>query len=351
MTEAVQQALQWQADYCRTGGSPFTAEVLEGARDDLARGGPFAAILAPWAEADLRSVIDDAVSLRLAAALHALVLENAAPELAAAYPPHASPADLPARVSAAAAAHADSITAFMRSPPQTNEVRRAMGLFVGFMEVAAITGLPLATFEIGASAGLLTSWDSFSFAAADGSWRWGPGDAPVAVDAEWRGPAPRLTAVTVASRRACDIAPVRVADPAQRRRLEAYVWPDQPDRLARLRAAADLAQAQGVEVEAADAGPWLAENLHPQPGVATVLYHAVMFQYLPPASKEAAVGAIVRAAAAATVEAPFAWLRSEPTGGDARRRMEVRLALFPSGGERVLATAHAHAAWIDTTGA
>jgi hypothetical protein len=45
-----------------------------------------------------------------------------------------------------------------------------------------------------------------------------------------------------------------------------------------------------------------------------------------------------RAAAAASAEAPLAWLRLEPAQG----RFEVRLTLWPGGDDRLLATATGH---------
>ena len=47
-------------------------------------------------------------------------------------------------------------------------------------------------------------------------------------------------------RAACDRAPVDLADPIARRRLRAFVWADQFDRLARLDAAIAAALAAGV---------------------------------------------------------------------------------------------------------
>ena len=85
--------------------------------------------------------------------------------------------------------------------------------------------------------------------------------------------------------------------------------------------------------------------------MATVLYHSVMFQYLPMASRDAVHRALIRAAAEATPEAPFAWLRFEPGPMGAYRNMEVRLALWPSGGERLLARAQPHGASVEWLGA
>ena len=58
---------------------------------------------------------------------------------------------------------------------------------------------------------------------------------------------------------------------------------------------------------------WLAGRLaEPVPGVATVVFHSIVWQYLPPATRTAIADALAHAGAAATPEAPLAWLRMEP---------------------------------------
>ena len=356
MSEQFEAVSRGQAMFCRSAGAPFTARVLEAVASDVTAGGPFAAVLGPWAAADGQTLLRDAVWMRVLGGLHDLSLEGAAPQLAQIYPDAgAAPVDdeeLTARLLAAAHAHGERLTRFMESPPQTNEVRRAVALQAGFREIARVTGLPLATLEIGASAGLLLNWDAFAYAAQDGSWRRGPADAPLVLATDWSGPPPPGAEVRVVSRAACDVAPVAVSDPVQRRRLAAYIWADQADRLERLRGAIDVARARDVEVAAADAAEWLPRRLKPQAGVATVLYHSVMFQYVPPASREAILRALLTASACATPSAPVAWLRLEPPVGDmVTPVMELTLTLWPSGEERLLANVHPHGASVAWSGA
>jgi hypothetical protein len=136
-----------------------------------------------------------------------------------------------------------------------------------------------------------------------------------------------------------------LSDPVQRRRLLAYVWSDQPERLARATAAIEMALAHGVRVEEADAPAWAAAHVAPRAGAATVLYHSVFWQYMPAESQRALSAAIDGIAARAGPEAPFAWLRMEPPPENLAT-MEVRLTLWPGGEERILAQAHPHAAKI-----
>ena len=142
-----------QAAACARLGSPFTAALLEFVAERLDERRPVGRALLGW-PGDPKA---DAVALRLAGSLHALVLAGTAPSLAAVYPggAHADdPTALGCAVNGALEAHADFILRFVERPPQTNEVGRSAMLLGGFLTVAAETGLPLRLREIGASAGL-----------------------------------------------------------------------------------------------------------------------------------------------------------------------------------------------------
>ncbi len=356
MGQAFEVVALGQAQFCRATGAPFSARVLEAVAADVRDGGPFADLLAPWADADPQRLLQDAVWLRLLGGLHDLSLEGVEPALTQVYPDGGAglvdEAELSRRLAAALRRRRPRLARFMESPPQTNEVRRAVALQAGFREIARATGLPLSTLEIGASAGLLLNWDAFAYAAEDGSWRRGPADAALTIPTDWSGPPPPDADVRVVARAACDVAPIDVSDPVQRRRLAAYVWADQADRLERLGGAIEVARARDVEVEAADAADWLPGRLAPQEGVVTVLYHSVMFQYVPPASRETILRTLARASASATDAAPVAWLRLEPPSGDVvTPAMELTLTLWPSGQERLLATVHPHGASVTWLGA
>lgn len=289
--------------------------------------------------------------MRLLGGLHFLVLSGAAPQLAQAYPPSAGAEEgrLAEALDAALERREAELAEFMRSPPQTNEVGRGLALIGGFLTVAAETGLPLRVFEIGASAGLLQAFDRFRYEPA--GWTLGDPGAGVRLTGDWGGPPPPTgAALRVVERRACDQAPIHVRDEVQALRLQAYVWPDQIERLSRLRAAIHVARETGVRVEQADAADWIAEHVAPAPGAATVLFHSVMWQYMPLQVQKAAQASIEAAGAVTNVEAPFAWLRMEPAPPPALG-METRLTLWPGGEERLLARAHPHGALVAWLGA
>ena len=344
----VHQALLAQSRYCRVGGSPLNAAILERAAEDWTRGGPVRALMQPWADADLRSQFAAATPLRLIGALHELALSGDDPALSGAYRVLDAEA-IWAAARPAMVERRDRLAAFMAHEPQTNEVRRSICLVGGFLEVAAATGLPLRCFEIGASAGLNSLWDRYrySFGPSDSTAAdWGDPAAEVAMDTDWQGPPPATGAgIRVIARAACDRRPADLHDPDQRRRLLAYIWADQTERLARIRSAIDLALTDGVAVDAADAVTWTQGCVAPQTGAATVLFHSVFWQYMPAESQDALRRAIKQIGARATADAPFAWLRMEPPA-ESLLVMQVRLTLWPGGEERLLAETHPHGAYV-----
>lgn len=341
--DALQAAFATQVDWCERLGAPFTAALIGWLAADRRAGGPVRTLLPDWPGGNPAT---DLVPLRLAGGLHALVLAGRAPGLAALYPPAAFDAaaigPVLRRVLVDEAPH---LSRFLASAPQTNETQRSAVLIGGYAEVARRTGLPLALREIGASAGLNLLWDRFGYRL--GPQRWGDAASSVQLAADWRGTPPTLPpAIVVADRRGCDLAPIDPADPADALRLRAYVWPDQPERAARLDGALQLARTAGAVVEACDAADWVERTLAaPQPGVATVLVHSIVWQYLPPATRARITAAMETAGARATAAAPLAWLRLEFFRADAPA--ELRLRLWPGGDEQVLARAHPHGAWAE----
>ncbi|HSJ95555.1 MAG TPA: DUF2332 family protein, partial [Myxococcota bacterium] len=130
----------------------------------------------------------------------------------------------------------------------------------------------------------------------------------------------------------------------QCRRLESFVWPEQLERLATLRAALAAVRADPPQLEQARAGDWVARELAaPAPGEATVLFHSVVWWYVPEPER-ARIEADVRAAGARAGRAgPLAWLRLEGARLD---EAELRLTLWPGGADQLLARVHWHGAWI-----
>lgn len=330
-----------QADACEAMGSPFTANLVRAAMrvlDDKTQTGRR---ILTWPNHPRA----DALALRLCGALHGLVLSGADEALAAIYPPNAA-SETDAVVAAAIARNDAVLDRWLDSAPQTNETARSAALLPGFLTIARETGLPLALAEIGSSAGLNLFFDAFRYRYGESGW----GDAayPVVLAPEQRGPAPDLSGdLVIASRSGNDIAPLDVHDADDRLRLRAYLWPDQAERMARLDAALDVARAGDFSITKMDAADFVAARLAArQPGKCTVLFHSVVWQYLPEATKAAITRAMEEAGRNATPDAPLAWLRMEGLGGS-DPFATLQLTLWPTGETRLLARCDFHARWIE----
>ena len=337
------RAFERQAEWCKKLDASFTADLVETLADQLRGDGPFTELLPDW-PGDPSA---DALPLRLCGALHALALDSDSP-FAALYPPRATKLDrdgLVRELNAALRTNRPYFERMLQQPPQTNEIGRSAVFLGGFAEIARNTQRPLALLEIGASAGLNLRWDRYRFELGPASW--GDPASSVRIVSQWRGSPPALrTAIEVAARAGCDAAPLDPRLEADRRSLLAYVWPEQLERVARLRAALKLARADGLAVDRADAAEWLERQLaHRRPGVATVVYHSIVWQYLAEATKEEVHAAIESAGRQATARAPLAWLAFEfEVDG---QRPELTLTQWPGGVRRRLATAHPHGAFVD----
>lgn len=347
------RAFDIQSGACEAFGSPFAGALLACASSAIGTNEVLTDLLQPWLGASARTLMSEAVPLRWLGCVHDLALSGDDEALTAAFPRPGCEGDAGRAWAAAAAAMAADRTrfaAFMTHEPQTNEVRRSACLLPGFLTLSAATGLPLRVFEVGASAGLNQLWDRYRYDYGPAG-AWGDPASTVRIDSEWRGPVGPLTQQTeVASRAACDRKPVDLNDPAARRRLKAYVWADQFDRLARLEAAIDAALEAGVRVDTADAVAWTAAHAAPVAGAVTVLAHSVFWQYMPAQSQTDLAATIAGHGAAASAEAPFAWLRMEPQPRNLAD-MELRLTLWPGGEERLLAHVHPHGAFVAWGGA
>lgn len=318
-----------QAAACARLGSPFMERLLTLCGTRLHPGHPVTDRLANW-PGDA-TALGDAIALRFAGALHALVLMGRDPALTAAYPPNSVDDDtLWSAVEDAMTRHEAHVMHWLDSAPQTNEVRRSAAMITATQILAArFPGLPFRVSELGASAGLNLYFDRYALALPDGTTR-GATDPVITLSPQWTGPMPPAAEVRIGDRRGVDLNPLSPDDPEARLRLKSYTWPDQPDRLARLDAA--LAIARPV-VDRGDAGEWLAARLaHPQPGTIDLVYHTIAWQYFPPATDAACRAALEAAGARATPDAPLAhlWVEAE----EPRQPAVVRLFLWPGTGRK-----------------
>jgi hypothetical protein len=343
----VASAFRFQAQGCRDTGSALYAQLLDAAAEDTERGGVVAQLVADWSG----HPVLDALGLRLLGGIHRMVLAGSAPRLAPYYPSVGGVADAAAlwpELVALMEERFEEVRAALRERVQTNEVARAAALLPGFLRIAARTGLQLRLLELGSSAGLLQFADRYRYEL--GPHRWGSEASRVKIRAEWDGPAPDLAAkLEVASRLGCDPNPLEIGDPAVALRLQSFVWPEQLERMALLRAAIGFAQGARPRIEPIGAARFLARELaEPVRGVATVVFHSVVWWYIPEAERAEIVRLVEEAGARAAADAPLAWLRLE---GATTREAEIRLSLWPGGADGLLGTAHYHGRWVRWAGA
>lgn len=342
-------ALEWQARHAEENGAPATARVIRALAGVRASDTATGRRIAGWQGLTLK----DAMPLRIAGGFHHLVLTGADERLAAVY--RGEVIDQPvvdALVLDLAHRFDARLLPWLDGPPQTNEAGRAASIIAGLLWLAARVRVPrFDLFELGASAGVNTMIDRYFFRL--GETEVGPEASPMRIVPEWRGASPPAppAGFSIASVKGCDIAPIDLADPEAALRLKAYVWPDAGERMARIDAAIALAGQQPPDLVAADAGDFAAAMLAraPQPGTARVMFHSIMWQYMPAATQARITAAFEAAGAAATPDRPLGWIALETDPATFRHELRVRLwdGADHRGEEQLLSDAHPHGAWVE----
>jgi hypothetical protein len=357
---SVLQALLVQENWCRE-PSPFTSRLLAVTRHWLAAE-PQA--LQAWA-AVTADPLAAALALRWVGGLHHLALRGLEPWRGL-WPPRAtsiSEAALFDAVDRAWSEHRAHVMRALQHPPQTNEVARSAMLLPGLLHLSAQNGgMPLALLELGSSAGLNLWPDQWHYDF--GCWQWGSPDAPLKLAAVWEGAAPRgfPDALVVAERQGCDLAPIDLQDPDEALRLQSFVWPDQIDRLTRLKTAITAVAAArnpagapaDARVHQAGAAHFVAAALQrARPQFQTVVMHSIVWQYIAVDEQARIAAALQAAGARATAAAPLAWLRMEPPAPE--RPVELLCTQWPAtaaqGQTQVLARVHPHGQYVEWLGA
>jgi len=280
--------------------------------------------------------------LRLLAALHYLVLAGRASELAAFYPSAGgqSPAEeaWPA-ARAAIVEHFEWLRSRVRRTVQTNEPGRSAVLYPALLWLTARHRRPIRLLEIGASAGLNLAADRFLYLL--GNLRLGDPTSPLVFREPWA-PAPPIdlaaaaAALRITARAGCDLAPLDAFDPADQLTLESYIWPDELDRMERLRAALSVAARAPVRIVRASASRWLPEAIGSgRDDELTVVWHSVMRQYVEP--EEWSTIEEVLATHPEVVR-----LSMEPSLDDHLGRQRLAVREHPDGPEMTLARAGDH---------
>lgn len=212
----------------------------------------------------------------------------------------------------------DEVDRGLRAQVQTNEVGRSICLLAlaNWLPTIGIEEFDL--LEIGASAGLNLSFDRYGADTGDGVL--GRADSPLVFEPSTFVRAPRVrTPALCVDRAGCDLHPVDLVTDALR--LVSFVWPDQLHRIARLRAAIEITLPLRHRIDRASADAWIAERLASPRSRATVIFHSIVWQYLPATAKERLRAAIVDAGPSET--ALLVWARMEPAGPRADLRADT----------------------------
>jgi hypothetical protein len=228
---------------------------------------------------------------------------------------------------------------------QTNEVQRSWILLPLFLRVVERTGMSsLALVELGPSAGLNLVWDAYRYRYAAGGW--GPASAELVLEGEERSPVPpRLLALDaeVVRRVGVDQSPIDVTTDEGARLLTCFVWADQHERIARLRAAIDAVRRDPPELLRGDLVELLPDALAgAPPDTLLVVFQTAVLAYLEP-DRRARLREVLQAAGS---NAPLAFVSTgRPRGED--NAWGLRITYWPGDEREFAGHADYHGSWVE----
>ena len=337
VSELSDRLLRHAEALARDGRSPLYESLMRGAAADP----EVLAVVFPEGPGTEGSV----PALRLMAALHHVVLTGRAPGLARHFP-SAGGGEGPECAWDAAReaieADLDEVRRLAARTVQTNEPGRCATLYGGLLRLAERHGLPLRLLEIGASAGLTLLPDRYRYVVQGRPL--GDPESPLAWEEPWVGlpvadPWAAESSLRIAERRASDISPLDVSTEEGAATALSYIWPDEPERLARVRLAIEIQRGQPVVLERAGAAYWVDARLRePGEGVVTVIWESVMRQYMDEAERAELERQIEGAGERAGEGNPLAWVMLDASGGDLSN-FQLSCRAWPGGD---------HEVWADT---
>lgn len=323
----MKEALELQARACRSLGSPMYDTLFTELLADYQDGGRTYALLAGRSERP----VHDAIPLRLAGAIHRVVLRGDDPRLAKHYPSVGGKPgdDFASDFIAFMRDHLDEIELGLSTQVQTNEVGRSV-VHLTLSHWLTQFGISECDFlELGSSAGLNLNFDRFY--ACYKQLRMGDPHSPLRFMGDWFADEPRVPkdGAKIVKRRGVDISPIDVTQPEEELRLLSFVWPDQKERLQRLRAAIDIAKSHPIIVDEESADTWLERQLSRGRERATVVFHSITWQYLGDSVQNSIRNTLQDVGSRATENSPLVWARMEPSGPVA----DVRVTMWRGGSE------------------
>jgi hypothetical protein len=336
-----------QANHVHKNGAPGTAAICR-AMIALAHGNTLCGQrIAAW---DPQLVLRDAMPLRLAGGLHDLFRRGVERGLGEIYKGEiADQAEIDRIVGEIVSRHDRVLLPWFDSPPQTNEAGRSASFVAALHWLASRVAPNFELNEIGSSAGMNLLIDRYRYDLSGVVS--GPDAAPVTIRPTWNGPPPPIDAFAIASVQGCDIQPIDVRDDAAASRLMAFVWPEMPERFARMEAGIEMIREKAVDLVQADAADFVEARLAaPQmPGTTRVLMHSIVWQYLPDPVQQRIRTAMAVAGSHATSDRPLAWISLETNRSTFRH--ELKVSYWPGGDQpKLLGEAHAHGVWLNWLG-
>lgn len=330
-----------QAEYCGKLGSSFMRELLTGLAHHIDTSTETGKRILEWpGEPEPKA---DALALRLAGALHALARNGLDPELTAFYmePEHSSESKFLPTVMAAIKKHDTNLLPWLDNAPQTNEVARATAIYAGLSVISDRYGLPISLHEMGCSGGLNLQCAQFGYRF--GGRTFGDTNSRLQLEPAWKGTLPPKSDVKVVSRQGCDLNPLSVNNADDAEKLVAYLWPDQPDRIARVEAAIEIAKADPPTLERADAAGWVEKKFRADDNqnAVRVLVDTIAWNYFPQPVKNRITTHLETVGAQTSQHHPIAWLTFEFDDDDLGPFLKVRT--WPGNNEaEILASADPH---------
>ncbi|MEY3806513.1 MAG: hypothetical protein RIR69_1325 [Actinomycetota bacterium] len=315
------RALTHQAIQCERLGSPMYAQLFHDLARDYADNGRTFAMLAGRSQRP----VHDAVPLRLAGAIHRIVLEGKDDRLARHYPSvGGSPGeDFPADFIAYMRDHIEEIDVALTQHVQTNEIGRSV---VPLVLTHWLTNFGISScdyLELGASAGLNLNFDRYY--ACYGALRMGDSTSTVRFMGDWFADAPQVPKgkVQIRTRRGVDISPLDIRHSDQRTKLLSFIWPDQKKRFQRTTDALKIAQEFPVVIDQQSADDWLATQLPHHVNFPTVVFHSIVWQYLGREVQHRLRATLQQNGSLRTSDSPLIWARMEPAGENADVRVTI----------------------------
>jgi hypothetical protein len=220
-----------------------------------------------------------------------------------------------------------------------------MCLLPAFAQLACETNAPLATLEIGPSAGLNLLWDRYRYDYGGGLF-WGDLGSEVVLDTERRGtvPLPDLPpSIEVSWKLGVDLNPIDVTDDDQVRWLRALIFPEHIERHAQLAAAIRMAREEPPRLVQGDAADGLPDLLEEAPRNTTLVVFATHALYQQPRER---LVQLLKYLQRHGERRELFFLSMELTGG---RHSELFLTRYAEGARATtkLANCNPHGQWLE----